>query len=71
MIRIMVKHPDGKWITSYNKDYTKEAEKEYAKALVAMYRRIMSDGMILCFSIEIQTNVGNKNFVEVIGHCGM
>ena len=71
MIRIMAKHPDGKWLVSSNTDYTKDAEKMYAKILVRLYRDLMDNGFILSFTVEIQSSVENRNFIQVIGYGGM
>lgn len=71
MIRIMVKHPDGSWLSARNTNYEKDAEKLYAKSLVGLYRNLMDNGYILCFIVEIQTTIGNRNFVETIGRSGI
>lgn len=67
MIRFSVKYLDGIWRSSNYRMYSKDAEIEYAKELVEMFRHFMYKGNILGYTVEIVSVTGNGEHIDVIG----
>ena len=67
MIRFSAKYLDGIWRSSNYRMYSKDAEIEYAKELVEMFRHFMYKGNILGYTVEIVTVTGNGEHIDVIG----
>ena len=67
MIRFSAKYLDGIWRSSNYRMNSKDAEIEYAKELVEMFRHFMYKGNILGYTVEIVTVTGNGEHIDVIG----
>ena len=67
MIRFSAKYLDGIWRSSNYRMYSKDAEIEYAKELVEMFRYFMYKGNILGYKVEVVTSTRNGEYTDVIG----